>query len=71
MGAELIKFKEVDVRVAFAEMTGGIGPDACIDAVSMESHGVSADSFLDIKQSSDHPAPRALLGDPNCKSRLT
>jgi threonine dehydrogenase-like Zn-dependent dehydrogenase len=28
-------------------MTGGIGPDACIDAVGMESHGFSIDNSLD------------------------
>jgi threonine dehydrogenase-like Zn-dependent dehydrogenase len=37
----------VDVREALLEMTGGIGPDACIDAVGMESHGYSADNALD------------------------
>jgi threonine dehydrogenase-like Zn-dependent dehydrogenase len=36
----------VDVREALLEMTGGIGPDACIDAVGMESHGYSADNAL-------------------------
>jgi threonine dehydrogenase-like Zn-dependent dehydrogenase len=47
MGAEVINFEEVDVRDALVEMTGGIGPDACIDAVGMESHGVTADSVMD------------------------
>ena len=47
LGAEVINFEEVDVREALAEMTGGIGPDACIDAVGMESHGFSADSVMD------------------------
>jgi len=47
MGAEVIDFEEVDVREALVEMTGGIGPDACIDAVGMESHGVTADSVMD------------------------
>ncbi len=28
-------------------MTGGIGPDACIDAVGMESHGFSIDNVVD------------------------
>jgi hypothetical protein len=32
---------------ALVEMTGGIGPDACIDAVGMESHGFTADSVMD------------------------
>jgi threonine dehydrogenase-like Zn-dependent dehydrogenase len=47
MGAEVLNFEEVDVREALVEMTGGIGPDACIDAVGMESHGVTADSVMD------------------------
>jgi threonine dehydrogenase-like Zn-dependent dehydrogenase len=47
MGAEVINFEEVNVREALVEMTGGIGPDACIDAVGMESHGFSADSVMD------------------------
>jgi threonine dehydrogenase-like Zn-dependent dehydrogenase len=47
MGAEVINFEKVDVREALVEMTGGIGPDACIDAVGMESHGVTADSMMD------------------------
>jgi threonine dehydrogenase-like Zn-dependent dehydrogenase len=47
MGAEVIDFDEVNVREALVEMTGGIGPDACIDAVGMESHGFSIDNMLD------------------------
>lgn len=47
LGAEVINFEEVNVREALVEMTGGIGPDACIDAVGMESHGVTADSVMD------------------------
>ena len=47
MGAEVINFEEVDVREALVEMTGGIGPDSCIDAVGMESHGFTADNVLD------------------------
>jgi threonine dehydrogenase-like Zn-dependent dehydrogenase len=47
LGAEVINFEEVNVREALVEMTGGIGPDACIDAVGMESHGFSADSVMD------------------------
>jgi threonine dehydrogenase-like Zn-dependent dehydrogenase len=47
LGAEVLDFEEVKVREALAEMTGGIGPDACIDAVGMESHGLTADNILD------------------------
>lgn len=37
--SETINYEEVDVHDALAEMTGGRGPDACIDAVGMEAHG--------------------------------
>ncbi len=47
MGAEVINYHEVKVREALMEMTGGIGPDACIDAVGMESHGFTIDNALD------------------------
>ena len=47
MGAEILSYEEVDVREALNEMTGGIGPDACIDAVGMESHGMSVDNIAD------------------------
>jgi threonine dehydrogenase-like Zn-dependent dehydrogenase len=38
-GAETLNDEEVDVREALKEMTGGRGPDACIDSVGMEAHG--------------------------------
>src|ERR1041384_7951629 len=37
-GAETINYEEVNVLEALKEMTGGRGPDACIDAVGLESH---------------------------------
>jgi threonine dehydrogenase-like Zn-dependent dehydrogenase len=38
-GAETINYEEVDSVIdTLNEMTGGRGPDACIDAVGMESH---------------------------------
>jgi threonine dehydrogenase-like Zn-dependent dehydrogenase len=36
---DAINYEEVDVMDALREMTGGRGPDACIDAVGMEAHG--------------------------------
>ena len=39
--AETIDYSEVSVVEALREMTGGRGPDACIDAVGMEAHGTS------------------------------
>jgi threonine dehydrogenase-like Zn-dependent dehydrogenase len=37
-GAETLNYEEVDVLEALRDMTGGRGPDACIDAVGMEAH---------------------------------
>jgi threonine dehydrogenase-like Zn-dependent dehydrogenase len=37
-GAETINYEEGDLDEALKEMTGGRGPDACIDAVGMEGH---------------------------------
>jgi threonine dehydrogenase-like Zn-dependent dehydrogenase len=37
-GAETINYEEVDIYEALKDMTGGRGPDACIDAVGMEGH---------------------------------
>jgi threonine dehydrogenase-like Zn-dependent dehydrogenase len=36
---EILNEEEADVADALREMTGGRGPDACIDAVGMEAHG--------------------------------
>ncbi len=47
MGCEVLNFKETDVREALFEMTGGIGPDACIDCVGMETHGLGIDNIID------------------------
>lgn len=41
-GAETIDYEETDVVEALKEMTGGRGPDACIDAVGTEAHHRSA-----------------------------
>jgi threonine dehydrogenase-like Zn-dependent dehydrogenase len=38
-GAETLNYDEVNVLDTLKEMTGGRGPDACIEAVGMESHG--------------------------------
>ncbi|HEX3623406.1 MAG TPA: zinc-dependent alcohol dehydrogenase [Acidimicrobiales bacterium] len=41
-GAEIVNYEDTDVNQALKEMTGGRGPDACIDAVGMEAHHGSA-----------------------------
>jgi threonine dehydrogenase-like Zn-dependent dehydrogenase len=38
VGAETLDYEEVDIQEALKDMTGGRGPDACIDAVGMEAH---------------------------------
>jgi threonine dehydrogenase-like Zn-dependent dehydrogenase len=37
-GAITLNYEDVDVLDSLRQMTGGRGPDACIDAVGMESH---------------------------------
>jgi threonine dehydrogenase-like Zn-dependent dehydrogenase len=39
---ETINYEQVNTLEALKEMTGGRGPDACIDAVGMEAHGPAA-----------------------------
>ncbi|HXH11450.1 MAG TPA: zinc-dependent alcohol dehydrogenase [Alphaproteobacteria bacterium] len=50
--AEILNYEDVDLLEALIEITGGRGPDACIDAVGMEAHVSSTlDSMSDrIKQ---------------------
>jgi threonine dehydrogenase-like Zn-dependent dehydrogenase len=50
--AEVINYEEVDAGEALKEMTGGRGPDACIDAVGLEAHGTGLMGLYDeVKQS--------------------
>ncbi len=42
-----LNFAEEEVFDRLKEMTGGRGPDRCIDAVGMEAHGTSPDAILD------------------------
>ncbi|WP_114227158.1 MULTISPECIES: zinc-dependent alcohol dehydrogenase [Sphingomonas] len=46
-GADILDYREVNVLEALKEMTGGIGPDAVIDCVGMESHGLAIDNVMD------------------------
>lgn len=60
LGAQVIDYRKTHVLEALMEMTGGIGPDAVIDAVGMESHGFSPDNLLDaLKQKVGMGADRA------------
>jgi threonine dehydrogenase-like Zn-dependent dehydrogenase len=51
--AEVIDYEAVDsVLDTLNDMTGGRGPDCCIDAVGMEAHGTTLDAKYDkVKQS--------------------
>lgn len=58
--AEVINYEETHVGDALKEMTGGRGPDACIDAVGLEAHGVGLEDFYDqtkqkLKLETDRP----------------
>ena len=46
-GAEVLNYEEVDVLQALREMTGGRGPDCCIDAVGMEAHHPGPEGWYD------------------------
>ena len=45
--AEVINYEEVDAGEALKEMTGGRGPDCCIDAVGLEAHGMGVEGVYD------------------------
>ncbi len=50
--AETIDYEREDVGATLEEMTGGRGPDVCIEAVGMEAHGAGPLSWVDdVKQS--------------------
>ncbi|MGF1570435.1 MAG: zinc-dependent alcohol dehydrogenase [Nodosilinea sp.] len=50
-GAEIINYEDIDAGEALKEMTGGRGPDSCIDAVGMEAHGTGPMALYDtVKQ---------------------
>jgi len=44
---EVINYEEVDVAETLRALTGGQGPDACIDAVGLEAHGHTIDAWYD------------------------
>ncbi len=49
MGAITVDFSEEDVSVltALKDLTGGIGPDCCIDAVGLEAHSADLQGIYD------------------------
>jgi threonine dehydrogenase-like Zn-dependent dehydrogenase len=46
-GAEVINFEHEDVFDRLKVLTGGRGPDACIEAVGLEAHGSTLDAYYD------------------------
>ncbi|PYQ90629.1 MAG: glutathione-dependent formaldehyde dehydrogenase [Acidobacteria bacterium] len=46
-GAETVNFDDEQVFDRLKDLTGGMGPDACIDAVGLEAHGHTLDSYYD------------------------
>jgi threonine dehydrogenase-like Zn-dependent dehydrogenase len=46
-GAETLDSVNDDVFARLMDMTGGLGPDACIDAVGLEAHGTHVDYYYD------------------------
>ncbi|MBD1914228.1 MULTISPECIES: zinc-dependent alcohol dehydrogenase [unclassified Leptolyngbya] len=61
-GAEILNYEEVETGVALKEMTGGRGPDCCIDAVGMEAHGTGFMAAYDaVKQTFRMETDRALV----------
>jgi threonine dehydrogenase-like Zn-dependent dehydrogenase len=59
-GAETINYEGTDVVEVLKQLTGGRGPDACIDAVGMEAHGTSIGALYDyarqtVRLSTDRP----------------
>jgi threonine dehydrogenase-like Zn-dependent dehydrogenase len=45
--AEVINYEGMDVVETLKELTGGRGPDVCIDAVGLEAHGATIDAYYD------------------------
>jgi threonine dehydrogenase-like Zn-dependent dehydrogenase len=46
-GADAWNFRDIDMVAKLKDLTGGRGPDACIDAVGMEAHGLPAHALYD------------------------
>src|SRR5690606_13185824 len=46
-GARTLDYTDADVVEALKDLTGGRGPDSCIDAVGMEAHGTGVMGVVD------------------------
>jgi threonine dehydrogenase-like Zn-dependent dehydrogenase len=54
--ADVLNYEEEDVFETLRAMTGGQGPDACIDAVGLEAHGTTLDAWYDRAKTSMYMA---------------
>jgi threonine dehydrogenase-like Zn-dependent dehydrogenase len=75
LGAETINYAEVDsVQEVLAEITGGRGPYAVIEAVGMEAHSTGAQEVYDrakqlLRMETDRAAPlREAVGERDLRS---
>jgi len=58
--AEIVDYSATDMLPALRDLTGGHGPDRCVDAVGMEAHGYGLDAWYDrakvgLKLETDRP----------------
>jgi threonine dehydrogenase-like Zn-dependent dehydrogenase len=51
-GAETLDYADSELMSKLREFTGGRGPDSCIDAVGMETHGATIDNVYDYAKQS-------------------
>ena len=68
-GAITINMHDEYVYDRLLELTGGIGPDSCIDAVGLEAHGATLDAWYDRVKAATYMAtdrPHALRQAINC-----
>ena len=70
-GAETINFDEVEgILDEVAYLTGGRGPDSCIDAVGLEAHGHGVTAALDYAKAGIGPRNRSTRCSPPSDSSL-
>ena len=75
IGAITVDYSEEDVSVltALKDLTGGIGPDSCIDAVGLEAHSGAAPGNLRQGENGvdagNRQAERSAAGDPSGSQR--
>jgi threonine dehydrogenase-like Zn-dependent dehydrogenase len=50
-GAVTLNYNDESVYDTLRDLTGGRGPDSCIDAVGLEAHGVTFDAIVDFVKS--------------------